>query len=102
MGRAPGQAGAGPTESEPYAEEAHQFIKEMCLQREVSVEFDTVDRNGNFIGLVIFGLCSPRHAIHCRCKDSRFPISASFVAGSKYICVLTREVVGDTIDYRCD
>ena len=27
----------GPTESEPYSEEALQYTKELCLQREVSV-----------------------------------------------------------------
>jgi len=36
--------------AEPCGEEAHQFTKELCLQREVLVEFDTMDKGGNFIG----------------------------------------------------
>ncbi|KAJ8031554.1 nuclease domain-containing protein 1 [Holothuria leucospilota] len=40
----------GPSESEPYAEEALQFTKETCLQREVEVEVEALDKGGNFIG----------------------------------------------------
>ncbi|PIK48262.1 putative nuclease domain-containing protein 1 [Apostichopus japonicus] len=40
----------GPSASEPYAEEALQFTKEMCLQREVEVEVEALDKGGNFIG----------------------------------------------------
>ena len=36
--------------AEPFGEEALQFTKELCLQREVLVEFDTMDKGGNFIG----------------------------------------------------
>ncbi|XP_071791896.1 staphylococcal nuclease domain-containing protein 1-like isoform X2 [Asterias amurensis] len=40
----------GPTESEPYSEEALQYTKELCLQREVEVEVESIDKAGNFIG----------------------------------------------------
>ncbi|XP_071943600.1 staphylococcal nuclease domain-containing protein 1-like [Antedon mediterranea] len=40
----------GPSESEAYAEEALQYTKELCLQREVEVEVESVDKAGNFIG----------------------------------------------------
>ncbi|XP_033101620.1 staphylococcal nuclease domain-containing protein 1-like [Anneissia japonica] len=40
----------GPGESELYAEEALQYTKELCLQREVEVEVENVDKAGNFIG----------------------------------------------------
>ncbi|XP_056013676.1 staphylococcal nuclease domain-containing protein 1-like isoform X1 [Ostrea edulis] len=38
------------TTSEPYGDEALQFTKEMCLQREVEVRVETMDKGGNFIG----------------------------------------------------
>uniref|UniRef100_A0A2I9LPS2 Staphylococcal nuclease domain-containing protein 1 n=1 Tax=Centruroides hentzi TaxID=88313 RepID=A0A2I9LPS2_9SCOR len=37
-------------EGEPWGEEALQFTKELCLQREVSVEVESMDKAGNFIG----------------------------------------------------
>ncbi|KAK7107596.1 staphylococcal nuclease domain-containing protein 1-like [Littorina saxatilis] len=37
-------------ESDPYGEEALMFTKEMCLQREVEVEVEAIDKGGNFIG----------------------------------------------------
>ncbi|XP_070535997.1 staphylococcal nuclease domain-containing protein 1-like [Ptychodera flava] len=40
----------GPGESEPYSEEALQYTKELCLQREVEVEVEAIDKAGNFIG----------------------------------------------------
>ncbi|XP_072045647.1 staphylococcal nuclease domain-containing protein 1-like [Amphiura filiformis] len=40
----------GPGDTEPYADEALQYTKELCLQREVEVEVDTIDKAGNFIG----------------------------------------------------
>ncbi|XP_038049256.1 staphylococcal nuclease domain-containing protein 1-like [Patiria miniata] len=40
----------GPTESEPYSEEALQYTKELVLQREVEVEVESIDKAGNFIG----------------------------------------------------
>lgn len=37
-------------EGEPFGDEALQFTKEKCLQREVSIQVDTHDKAGNFIG----------------------------------------------------
>ncbi|CAL1537379.1 unnamed protein product [Lymnaea stagnalis] len=36
--------------AEPFGEEALLFTKEMCLQREVEVEVEGIDKGGNFIG----------------------------------------------------
>lgn len=36
--------------ADPCGEEALQFTKELCLQREVEVEVDSIDKGGNFIG----------------------------------------------------
>ncbi|XP_005100071.2 staphylococcal nuclease domain-containing protein 1 [Aplysia californica] len=36
--------------AEPCGEEALMFTKEMCLQREVEVEVEAIDKGGNFIG----------------------------------------------------
>ncbi|XP_062586352.1 staphylococcal nuclease domain-containing protein 1-like [Saccostrea cucullata] len=36
--------------SDPYGDEALQFTKEMCLQREVDVQVESMDKGGNFIG----------------------------------------------------
>lgn len=42
---------AGPAVTgEPYGDEAHQFTKERCLQREVSIQVDSHDKVGNLIG----------------------------------------------------
>ncbi|XP_074027844.1 staphylococcal nuclease domain-containing protein 1 isoform X2 [Leptinotarsa decemlineata] len=38
------------TAGEPYGDEALQFTKEKCMQREVSFQVDTHDKAGNFIG----------------------------------------------------
>ncbi|KAJ8948775.1 hypothetical protein NQ317_010354 [Molorchus minor] len=38
------------SEAEPYGDEALQFTKEHCLQKEVSIQVDTHDKAGNFIG----------------------------------------------------
>ncbi|XP_063970734.1 staphylococcal nuclease domain-containing protein 1-like [Lytechinus pictus] len=40
----------GPTQGEPFGEEALQFTKETCLQREVEVEVENMDKGGNLIG----------------------------------------------------
>ncbi|XP_030843744.1 staphylococcal nuclease domain-containing protein 1 isoform X1 [Strongylocentrotus purpuratus] len=40
----------GPTQGEPYGDEALQYTKEMCLQREIEVEVESMDKGGNFIG----------------------------------------------------
>lgn len=44
MGTAPA------AEAEPFGEEALAFTKDRCLQREVSVQVESVDKAGNFIG----------------------------------------------------
>lgn len=36
--------------AEPFGEEAQMFTKELCLQREVEIEVDSIDKVGNFIG----------------------------------------------------
>ncbi|XP_067676667.1 staphylococcal nuclease domain-containing protein 1-like [Haliotis asinina] len=36
--------------AEPYGEDALSFTKELCLQREVEVEVEAIDKGGNFIG----------------------------------------------------
>ncbi|XP_018333811.1 staphylococcal nuclease domain-containing protein 1 [Agrilus planipennis] len=46
----PAMGNAPATEAEPYGEEALAFTKEKCLQREVSIQVDTVDKAGSFIG----------------------------------------------------
>jgi len=38
------------TPAEPYGNEAHQFAKELVLQREVECEVEGMDKGGNFIG----------------------------------------------------
>ncbi|KAL1502357.1 hypothetical protein ABEB36_007507 [Hypothenemus hampei] len=38
------------SEGEEYGDEALQFVKEKCLQREVSIQVDTHDKAGNFLG----------------------------------------------------
>ncbi|XP_056643670.1 staphylococcal nuclease domain-containing protein 1 [Diorhabda sublineata] len=38
------------TPGEPYGDEALLFTKERCMQREVSIQVDTHDKAGNFIG----------------------------------------------------
>ncbi|XP_071476921.1 staphylococcal nuclease domain-containing protein 1-like [Diadema antillarum] len=40
----------GPTQGEPFGDEALQYTKETCLQREVEVEVESMDKGGNFIG----------------------------------------------------
>lgn len=52
--RAPRQSPTGnmSAEGEPYGDEALQFTKEKCLQREVEVTVESVDKAGNFIGWI--------------------------------------------------
>ncbi|CAK1588273.1 unnamed protein product [Parnassius mnemosyne] len=67
-------AGGGPMQdAEPYGEEALQFTKEKCLQRDVVVTIEEMDKAGSFIGwlwvenenlsvsLVEHGLASMHH-----------------------------------------
>ncbi|KAK3585672.1 hypothetical protein CHS0354_020238 [Potamilus streckersoni] len=42
--------GGGTQPADPFGEEALVFTKEMCLQREVEVEVEAIDKGGNFIG----------------------------------------------------
>lgn len=43
-------AGGEMASGEPFGEEAMAFTKEMCLQREVEVTVEAMDKGGNFIG----------------------------------------------------
>lgn len=38
------------SKADPFGEEALAYTKEHCLQREVSVQVEAVDKVGNFIG----------------------------------------------------
>lgn len=49
-GARPGINGAPASEGEPFGDEALAFTKERCLQREVSVQVESQDKAGNFIG----------------------------------------------------
>jgi len=40
----------GVVEGEPFGDEAMLFTKEHCLQREVQIEVESMDKGGNFIG----------------------------------------------------
>lgn len=72
-GARPAIGGGGMQEAEPYGEEALQFTKEKCLQRDVIVTIEEMDKAGNFIGwlwvendnlsisLVEHGLASMHH-----------------------------------------
>lgn len=46
----PAIGNAPAVEGEPFGDEALQFTKERCLQREVTFQVDTFDKAGNFIG----------------------------------------------------
>ncbi|CAH1250586.1 staphylococcal nuclease domain-containing protein 1-like [Branchiostoma lanceolatum] len=48
--RVPRSLPSGTTEGEPFGEEALSFTKELCMQREVEVEVENIDKAGNFIG----------------------------------------------------
>lgn len=48
-GSRPGPAGTT-IQADPFGEEATIFTKELCLQREVEVEVEAIDKGGNFIG----------------------------------------------------
>ncbi|CAH2103312.1 unnamed protein product [Euphydryas editha] len=72
-GARPAVGGGGMQEAEPFGEEALQFTKEKCLQRDVNVTIEEMDKAGNFIGwlwidnenlsisLVEHGLASMHH-----------------------------------------
>ncbi|KAL5009849.1 hypothetical protein ScPMuIL_012154 [Solemya velum] len=44
------RGGEGTLPAEPFGEEALLLTKELCLQREVEVEVEAMDKGGNFIG----------------------------------------------------
>jgi staphylococcal nuclease domain-containing protein 1 len=46
----PGQNGAAAAPADEFGEDAYLYSKERCLQREVKVEIESVDKYGNFIG----------------------------------------------------
>ncbi|CAN7995796.1 unnamed protein product, partial [Ixodes hexagonus] len=48
--RASRQQGGQQVEGEPFGNEALAYTKGLCLQREVEVEVDAMDKAGNFIG----------------------------------------------------
>jgi staphylococcal nuclease domain-containing protein 1 len=49
-GSRPGVGGTGTIDGEPFGEEALQFTKDRCLQREVEIHVESMDKAGNFIG----------------------------------------------------
>lgn len=49
-GSRPGIGGAGPVDGEPFGDEALQFTKDKCLQHEVEIHVESMDKAGNFIG----------------------------------------------------
>lgn len=42
--------GQPPSDGEPFGDEALLYTKEKCLQREISVQVESQDKAGNFIG----------------------------------------------------
>ena len=46
------QGGRGDAPGEPFAAEALRFVRHRCLQREVEIEVETVDKTGTFLGSV--------------------------------------------------
>lgn len=42
------------SEAEPFGDEALNYTKDHCLQREVSVQIESADKAGNFIGWLWF------------------------------------------------
>ncbi|KAJ9587387.1 hypothetical protein L9F63_019088 [Diploptera punctata] len=49
-GSRPGPGGVSVVEGEPFGEEALQYTKEKCMQREVEIHVESMDKAGNFIG----------------------------------------------------
>ncbi|XP_017771702.1 PREDICTED: staphylococcal nuclease domain-containing protein 1 [Nicrophorus vespilloides] len=49
-GARPAMGNQPPSEAEPFGEEALAFTKEKCLQKEVTVQVESTDKAGNFIG----------------------------------------------------
>nr|QBI71273.1 ebna2 binding protein P100 [Eurycantha calcarata] len=49
-GARPGPGNVGTMDGEPFGEEALAFTKDKCLQREVEIHVESMDKAGNFIG----------------------------------------------------
>nr|QBI71268.1 ebna2 binding protein P100 [Carausius morosus] len=49
-GSRPGPGNVGTMDGEPFGEEALAFTKDKCLQREVEIHVESMDKAGNFIG----------------------------------------------------
>ena len=49
-GSRPGPGGTGTVDGEPFGEEALHFTKDKCMQREVEIHVESMDKAGNFIG----------------------------------------------------
>lgn len=49
-GSRPGVGGVGLLDGEPFGDKALQFTKDKCLQREVEIQVESMDKAGNFIG----------------------------------------------------
>lgn len=57
-GSRPGVGGVSPVDADPFGEEALQFTKDKCLQREVEIQVESSDRAGNLIGWLWVGSCN--------------------------------------------
>jgi staphylococcal nuclease domain-containing protein 1 len=53
--RAPRSARNANEKSEPFGQEAHDFANRRCLQRDVEVDIDDIDKVGGFIGSLFVG-----------------------------------------------
>jgi len=63
--------------AEPFGNEAHSFVKEMILQREVDIQVEGMDKGGNFIGWCFEGSTNLSLAL----VDEGF--ASSFIMGDK-------------------
>jgi len=43
------------TGAEPFGDEALAFARNLCFQRDVDIEVETVDKNGTFLGTILLG-----------------------------------------------
>lgn len=50
--RASAKTKVGDQPGDPFGDEAHAFTKDLCLQREVQVEVESMDKAGNYIGFL--------------------------------------------------
>ena len=63
--------------AEPFGNEAHSYVKEMILQREVDIAVEGMDKGGNFIGWCFEGSTNLSLAL----VDEGF--ASSFIMGDK-------------------